>query len=224
LNPWTMGLMANTVTITPLRKTSVPLLKFQKQRDLQVPLNGYFKSVSFRNFLISQTNYLLLTEPKLWWKLIPSTKYYLANHVPIHKTSWNVLSILLFLSPNSQKSIHSSSTLWIFQWSHNQTAAGIIKINMSACPTTKSLAESRMQTDNTNFSKNQLISSKESRLMELNSYGRGFESHFWHQFVTFSGFSIRDGTLLHSKFNTLQLNTVGNSSRILTHVQLLPVL
>jgi dGTP triphosphohydrolase len=41
---------------------------------------------------------------------------------------------------------------------------------MSACPTTKSLAESRMQTDNTNFSKNQLISSKESRLMELNSY------------------------------------------------------
>jgi hypothetical protein len=28
---------------------------------------------------------------------------------------------------------------------------------------------------------------------------------------------FHDGTLLHSKFNTLQLNTVDNSSKILTY-------
>jgi hypothetical protein len=36
--------------------------------------------------------------------------------------------------------------------------------------------------------------------------------------------SIHDGTLLHSKFNTQLLIAVHNSSRILTQVQLLPVL
>jgi hypothetical protein len=35
---------------------------------------------------------------------------------------------------------------------------------------------------------------------------------------------FHDGSLLHSKFNTQLLITVHNSSRILTHVQLVPVL
>jgi hypothetical protein len=38
------------------------------------------------------------------------------------------------------------------------------------------------------------------------------------------GFSIYDGTLTHPKVNALELSTVGNASRILTHVRTLPVL
>jgi hypothetical protein len=40
----------------------------------------------------------------------------------------------------------------------------------------------------------------------------------YENIVTNSRVLFHDGTLLHSKFNTLQLNTVNNSSRILTHV------
>jgi hypothetical protein len=35
--------------------------------------------------------------------------------------------------------------------------------------------------------------------------------------VTYSGFSIHDGTLLHSKLNTQPLITISSSSTILTH-------
>jgi hypothetical protein len=52
-------------------------------------------------------------------------------------------------------------------------------------------------------------------LKELGRYSeRGFESHFWHQFVTYSGFSIHDGTLLHSKS---QYTTVKHSRKLFEH-------
>jgi hypothetical protein len=40
------------------------------------------------------------------------------------------------------------------------------------------------------------------------------ESHFWHQFATYSGFSIHDGTLLHSKS---QYTTFKHSQKLLEH-------
>jgi hypothetical protein len=44
--------------------------------------------------------------------------------------------------------------------------------------------------------------------MKIIITGQSFISYY---IVMYSG-SIHDGTLLHSKVNTLQLNTVGNSS------------
>jgi hypothetical protein len=68
------------------------------------------------------------------------------------------------------------------------------------------------------------FNTKPIRIRKIGRPKLRWEDDVIQDIVTYSGFSIDDGTLLHSKFNTQLLITVSNFSRIRTHVQPLLVL